>query len=243
MMGIVALASEATTPFPAPIPGNEPFVVDGGFAQRATEDAVEAAQEAGDAIATIRIRNAGVVPLGSFETMAGAEMPVRLMVDTMTEEGRGNAVEVRLTVDPALATTELSLYASMTNTRAVDTRRVFERFFTNYISGVISLGHQGEYGQAVQVAARIPVPEDFDLNYFVFHTFDYRTNTYRAFTPDSVRLCANGFLHFTTERGGDVIITTGPLTLRPAYLVREVEDGAVAEVTDSAAGESTDDDE
>ena len=209
----IALISASITPISAPIPGNEPIIVHAGFARRAIEDAVETAREAGADIATVRIRSVGKVPLESLQTMAAADMPVRFHADSMDEDGRGRSVDVRITLDPALSTQDLNLYASTTNARAIQTTRVFERFFDNNVR-VISLGQQGSFGQEVTVAARIPVPAGFNLYNFAFYSYDRERNQYYRFTPGSIQLDTGMYLHFTTMLAGDIIITTSPLVRR-----------------------------
>ena len=214
VVGIVPI-SAPITPISAPVPGNEPIIVHGGFAQRAIVDAVAKAQEAGDSVATVRIRNAGLVPLDSLETMAGAGMPVRFQADSMDEDGRGRSVDVRITLDPALSTQDLNLHASTTNAQAMQTKALFTRFFDNYFS-VISFAQQGSFGQEVRIAARVPVPADFNLYNFYFYSYDRQSNTFRRFTSDSLRFDSNEFFHFTTTLGGDIIISTAPLVRRQA---------------------------
>jgi len=131
----------------------------------------------------------------------------------MTTDNR--RVEVRITLNPALSTQNLNLSASTTNAQATQTKSRFERFFSNSNINVINLGQQGSFGQSVTIAARIPIPADFNLNNLHFYSYDRASNSYRRIiNPAPMRLDSNGYLHFNTTLGGDIIITTSPLVRR-----------------------------
>ena len=162
-----------------------------------------AIQNAADgATPAIRLVNPGNVSLATMQAAAGAAggSPIRFNGDSLL----GAAIDVRVIVNPTLATKDVDLSASMTSPTAVSVRNLFERHFGSPIT-VISLGQQGDFGMEVRIAARIN-PE-LDVENLYFYSFSRETNTFRRFAPDTVRMDANGFLHFNTTLAGDIIIS------------------------------------
>ena len=191
-------------------PANTPVNVTRAAAVASTNDAIAAARAAGSANAAARLRNPGEISLSLLQTMARmanqAGMTLRLQADSMTADNR--AVDVRITLDPAQSTQDLNLSASTTNTQATRTKNTFTRFFNNDVM-VVSLGQQGGFGQQVRIAARL----DSNLNTenLVIYAYDRATNSYRQIREPNIRLDANGYIHFDTTLGGDIMISDGPL--------------------------------
>ena len=123
-----------------------------------------------------------------------------ISADSLTTAG---SVDVRIILSPANAASSLNLSASTTSARAVRTQNRFQNHFGGTFS-VISLGQQEDFGMEVTIAARISPALDAD-NLF-FYSFSRESNTFRRFTPSSVWMDDNGFLHFTTTMAGDIVI-------------------------------------
>ncbi|MCL2857954.1 MAG: hypothetical protein FWE19_09650 [Oscillospiraceae bacterium] len=87
----------------------------------------------------------------------------------------------------------------------------FERSFSNNFAAV-SFGHTGVFGTEIRVAVTVDL---FGLNTgnLMLFAHDLDTNTYTQILTVP-RVDSNGFLHFTTPVGGDIIITDAPLARR-----------------------------
>ena len=132
-----------------------------------------------------------------------------LQADSLNAQS--NAVNVRITLDPAQFTRGMNLYASTTNARATQTAGMFRQFFTNDLMAV-SLGQQGNFGQDVLVAARLS--PDMDTANLVFYTYDREANRFTLIANPNARVDSNGFVHFNTGVGGDIVISNGALARR-----------------------------
>ena len=124
---------------------------------------------------------------------------------------RSWSVDVRITLNPAQSTQDLNLSASTTNAQATRTTNTFTRFFSNDVM-TVSLGQQGGFGQTVTIAARLN-PE-FNTDNLTFYAYDRETNTYRQIREPNYRIDSNGYVHFDTAMGGDIIISNEALARR-----------------------------
>jgi hypothetical protein len=134
-------------------------------------------------------------------------MPIQ--ADSMA--ATGNAVDVRITINPALATSGLNLSASTTNAQAQATNNLFDRWFSNNTM-TVSLGQQGSFGQNVRIAAQLA--HNFNTSTLVFYSYDRVANTFVQIPAPNVFIDANGYVHFTTALAGDIIISQGALARR-----------------------------
>ena len=125
----------------------------------------------------------------------------------------GNVVDVRLNIKkPELVTKDLLVSAHTTGNIVNRRKALFEKWFANKIA-VIHFDQSGEWGQAVNVAARIDL-SGMDTNNLVFYAYDSASNSYRRITSPAYWIDKNGYLRFTTEYAGDIIISEGVLTRR-----------------------------
>ncbi len=178
-------------------------------AATASVNAALAAARAGGAGggATARLLNPGNIALATLQSMAtlAGDTPLRVNADSMN----GAAVDVRITINPALATVALDLSASTTNEAARRTDTLFEQYFSNDLM-TVALGQQGGFGMPVDIAAKLdPALNTTNL---IFYNYDPATNTYRQIAAPAYWVDVNGYVHFTTDQGGRIIISDGPLT-------------------------------
>ena len=92
---------------------------------------------------------------------------------------------------------------------AADGKTIFEKWFSNDVA-VVSFGQQGSFGQPVEVAVKVD-PIVMDIHNLVFYSYDSKTNTYKRIEKPAYWIDGNGYLHFTTEFAGDIIISEGAL--------------------------------
>jgi len=206
-----AATTGRTTTAPAPPPAVARAITPAG-AQTLVSQALQAAGP--EATPSIRLTNPGVVDLASLQAVASAAQGRDIVInaDTLLLRPAGD-VDVRIRLNPALATTGVNLSGSTISTGAIATQNFFQQHFTNTVS-VVSLGQQGDFGMEVRIAARVDVPAGFNLQNLRFHSYDRAENRYRSFTPSALSVCSSGFLHFTTSMAGDIVITTSALERR-----------------------------
>ena len=193
---------------------NAPQNVTPQAARNAVNHAVQAAKSAGTSSATAKIQNPGEISLSALKSMANSAAQagmeqLRLQADSMTANNRG--VDVRITLDPALATTDLNLSASTSNAQATRTTNTFTRFFNNDVM-TVSMGQQGSFGQTIRIAAKIV--EGLNTDNLHFYAYDPVANKYTRIATPNYRIDANGFVHFDTSVGGNIVISDGPLVRR-----------------------------
>ncbi|MCL2589066.1 MAG: InlB B-repeat-containing protein, partial [Oscillospiraceae bacterium] len=92
------------------------------------------------------------------------------------------------------------------------TRSHFERFFSNDLR-VVQFDHAGAFGQSVRAAARVDLT-GMDAENLRFYNYDRAANTFRPIAAPNYRVDANGFLWFSVEQGGAVVISDGALARR-----------------------------
>ena len=153
-----------------------------------------------------------------FPNSSGAVItapPEQAALRTSLQNGRfradniiGGAVSVRVSV-PEGTEGGLNFAASLISARANAVRNIFAKWFDNEIA-VISFEQADDWGQAAEIAAKIDL-SGFDTSNLVFYSYNRATNTYRRIAAPSYRIDANGYLHFTTELAGDIIISNGAL--------------------------------
>lgn len=128
--------------------------------------------------------------------------------DTMED----SAVQVRVYVkNPSAITSDLLVSGYVKGPEVDSTNSLFERYFSNSVR-TIHLDQTGSWGQAVEIAARVHL-DGMDVTKLVFYSYDKATNTYRLIEKPAYWVDTNGYLHFTTQYAGDIVISEGPLTL------------------------------
>ena len=189
---------------------NTPVAVTMSAAINATQSAVQAARALGADFAFVRLSNPGLVLLDIFRSiMSSAGMDVIIFADSITADGR--AVDVRISFNPALATSDLNLHASTANRDAFITQSIFETFFDNTFT-VINLAQEESFGKPVRIAVRIDPGLNFET--LVFYVYDWVENTYHQISDPNIWVDRYGYIHFTTVLSGDIVITDRPLAPR-----------------------------
>ncbi len=184
-----------------------PSPVTAAAATAAATAAVEAARSSGSGTATANLRNAGEISLPALQAMANTagDTPLALQADTLV----GNAVDVRITLDPALATSSLNLSGSTQSAGAAAVSSLFERFHSNNVM-TVALGQQGNFSQPVEVAAKLEA--GLDTQTLVFYVYDPANNSYTRILSPAYWVDVNGYVHFTTQLAGYIVISDGELT-------------------------------
>jgi len=138
-----------------------------------------------------------------------ARLAGRRVVEARFDSMNGGAVDVRLYIDPSAVTKDLNVSASTSNQAAKSTKAKFEKTFSNKIA-VISFGQKGDFGTTINVAAKVDLT-GFDTDNLNFYSYDNATNKYKRIATPKYSIDKNGYLKFSTELVGDIIITDKPL--------------------------------
>lgn len=176
-------------------------------ATSAVKAAVQSARASGTSTATARLHNPGKISYTALQDMvAASSLSLKVYADTLTADGK--AVDVRLTLNPSAAKTDLNLSASTSNSNATACKDLFGRWFNNRVS-VVSLGQKGSFGQTVRIAAKLD--SGLDPENLVFYSYDNGKNSYSQIKNSEYRVDTGGYVHFNTELAGDIVISDGAL--------------------------------
>ena len=118
-------------------------------------------------------------------------------------------VDVRISINPALATIDLNLAGSTTSLRSGKTRTLFEKFFRNQIAAVISLSQKSDFGQPARICVKIS--SNIAIADLVFYSYNPETNLYTRIVNPEPYMDSNGYLHFTSVLANEIIISKGDL--------------------------------
>ena len=76
----------------------------------------------------------------------------------------------------------------------------------------VSLGQQGSFGQTVTIAAKFNTT--LNAQNLAFYVYDRTANTFRRIQSPNYRIDSNGYVHFDTAMGGEIVISDGALSRR-----------------------------
>lgn len=187
-------------------------VSSGGFVSPTTirTEAIEALKGAEDT-AILRTKNAESILASTLESLAGtarkAGKDIVLHADSFSLDGE---LIGRLYVEPAKLTrlkTELMLGISTAGAQSDFRKSQFNKVYTNNIA-VISCAQQGSFGANLKIAAKAGLPKN--TSNLTFYSYDLATNKCTKIET-AYRVDKNGYIHFTTDLAGDIIISDGPL--------------------------------
>lgn len=191
---------------PSPTASSEPYTVTSSYAitllRKATPDILTKAAKAGG---TISLKNYASVSAEALRAAASVtSSPINF--DTVY----GDRVVGRLTFRASSAANYsgeilTGVYCDIANTRNVVNH--FNDNFTNEMKVVLI--DQPSFSSPVEIAIKVGTMDVSDLYFYVY---DINTNSYDGISVSNVYKDTNQFLHFTTSRGGYIIISDGALT-------------------------------
>jgi len=205
------------TPRPVPNPTPQPANIGGKISEATVTSAVRAKAERGK-ITHTTFRGYTSVSANTLKA-ANTEMQkaggvVRLKFDTLSD-ANPKSVEGRMTVDPRNTTNvkgDIQLGVFTNDGATGDTRRAFENSFSNRFA-VIRAAHSGSYGMKVDFAVKTGSHLSNATNLFLY-SYNPKTAQYQLIQNPKISFDSNGFLHFTSSIGNDLIVSDGPLRSR-----------------------------
>ena len=141
----------------------------------------------------------------AWKLLSGYQFVARTVAD--------NSVQVQLTFpEPNKITADMKV-SGWVKGSVVDSRKAFfEKWFVSKLQ-VIHLEHTGSFGQPVEVAAKVDLT-GMDTTNLYFYSYDKEANSYKRIENPDYWIDENGYLHFTTELAGDIIVSEGMLEKR-----------------------------
>ncbi|MFV0401729.1 MAG: InlB B-repeat-containing protein [Oscillospiraceae bacterium] len=122
----------------------------------------------------------------------------------------GSAVQVQLTFsNPAKLTSDVKVSGSVKGASVESIKVIFGKWFPNKIQ-VVHLEQAGSFGQQVEIAAKVDL-SDMSTKALAFYAYDVKSNTYMRIANPAYWIDRNGYLHFTTDLAGDIVISEGTL--------------------------------
>gem|GEM_PF-2662453 len=120
------------------------------------------------------------------------------------------AVQVRVSIpEPGKAASDLLVSGYVKGGEVDRIRGYFEKWFKNKVR-VLHMDQAEPWGQPVEIAAKVDLT-GMDTSNLCFYSYDKATNTYRRIEKPAYWLDKNGYLRFTTELAGDIVVSEGPL--------------------------------
>jgi hypothetical protein len=162
----------------------------------------------------IPVKNAETLRAETIRLLAALSKNVgkNIVIDADTTDAKGKIL-VRIYADiTKLANVKhdiaLKGTADKTATKPITDR--FARYYSNTIA-VVSLAQKGSFGAKLEIAARVDLT-GLDKSKLIAYSYDSETNRIKLIKDAKIKVDKNGFVHFTTESGGEIIITDKPLT-------------------------------
>lgn len=148
--------------------------------------------------------------------------PIKVLKDAFQTFGKntvyfdsqvGKVVKVRVTLrEPEKITTDMMLSGFVEGTNVTAVKALFEKWYGNQFV-VIHLDQTGTWGQAAEIAAKVDLTGMNTKNLY-FYSYDKKANTYVVLTSPNYWIDTNGYLRFTSEYAGDIIVSDGKLAKR-----------------------------
>lgn len=193
-----------------PLPSTAPST---SQVSRTADTAIKEAVAAGSSSAVVSFRNITTLTAESIQSVAKKAEAAKTQATIHVDAIEGKSVVSRWYIDPAKAT---DLTGSIdldvrTDARGIArTENVFNTYFSNKLA-IVSLGQQGSYGMTLGLAVKVDLTQ-LDTSKLVFYSYNKATNTYAQITAPAYFIDSNGYLHFATSVGGDIVITDSALT-------------------------------
>jgi len=121
-------------------------------------------------------------------------------------KNEANGIQGQMTIDPKLAgdkdmDIQLGVYAGSAKTAAAKEKA---RELLGSRADVVVLEHQGALGMTVKVAAKVELAETGEA--LALYRLNSGTGGYELLPDQACQIDSNGYLHFSTDQGGTVVI-------------------------------------
>jgi hypothetical protein len=141
---------------------------------------------------------------------AGVE-GLTIELDTVTADGKTLS---KITINAEIAAKlkgSVDFTVKLSGSEVSRASSVVERNFTNDFA-VVALGQKGAFGADIPMAVAVDLG-DLDTDNLLFYAFRQNSSVYTEVDTD-YEIDEDGFLHFVTPVGGNIVITDSPLASR-----------------------------
>lgn len=141
--------------------------------------------------------------------LASSVSPAKINFDTVNNK----SIEGRLTVTPtnvgagSIPTENLWLEVHTNKEKTGKAQKVFDTFYKNNTKVILCV--QQDYGMKVDIAAKVG---EMDTSNLYFYSYDVVNNKYSKMDISGGWVDSKGYLHFSTTKGGYIVVSEGPLT-------------------------------
>lgn len=159
-------------------------------------------------IETINIRNGRNLPKSAIDFLVKNKKSIT--ADTTLN----NKIVGRIYLNPQdmeKITSDFKLFISPDSDSVKFVKNKF-RFFKNEMV-FVHMEQKGDLGFNMNVAVKVDLSK-LNKDNLIFYAYNAETNTYKQLKDNEYFIDSNGFLHFTTNIGGDIVITDSPLELK-----------------------------
>ena len=176
-----------------------------------------AAKATGSAAVSTRVTNKDNIPLDVMQSVAqqAKNNGKTTTIHADTVDASGNIL-TRLYISPEKATKAVNVTARYDDTAVSAIRTMFNNHFKNKIAvmqlgyvGVLQPGQTRDIGMTVNVATKLSLA-GMDTTKLRIYTYDPSTGYYYPVVT-TYRIDTAGFLHFSINKSGYVIVSEGPL--------------------------------
>lgn len=183
--------------------------------KRAADTAIQEAVRAGADTAVVSFRNIPSLDAESIRIIAEKAEKEGVQPEIRVDAVRGNTVKSRWYINPEQAadlTGELNFEVETEESAVASTQATFNKYFSNRLV-VVSLGQRGSFGMTMKLAVK-PDLSGMDTGKLSFYAYDKLANMYVKIAAPAHYVDGNGYLHFSTSLGGDIVITESPIARR-----------------------------
>jgi hypothetical protein len=181
------------------------------------DTAAQAAAASGSDSANVRVRDVESISAAELQAMfeASSAKGLKAKYTADTTDFSRNVIQGRSEINPALAVKLGKDVLLGVRTDSVATQRAlatFEKYYRNPIR-VVSLAHEGSFGMTVKISAKFNM-DGINLGNLRLYAYDGENDSVKPIASPKSYIDSNGYLHFTTIYGGDIVISDGPLNRR-----------------------------
>ena len=207
------LAGSNTASTVAPVTRNSNTAVTSPLTQAAAKtafnQAVSLAKSKGIKEANVHLQNISVISSEILNRFASDMEKSDLQGVITADFIKNGIVEVRFSIPVSAAASLKKDFNLSLKQNGDQVQANFAKYYRNR-TAVIPLAQEGGFGVPVSVAARISLPHAKAENLY-FYSYDPAANSYRQIVQSQVFFDVNGYLHFVTEEGNNIIISDGAL--------------------------------
>jgi hypothetical protein len=161
----------------------------------------------------IPVKNAETLKAETIRFLAALSKNVEknIVVDADTTDAKGK-IFVRIYADIsklAGVKHDIALKGTVDKNATKPITDRFAKYYSNKIA-VVSLAQKGSFGAKLEIAAKIDLT-GLDKSKLIAYSYDSKTNKFKLIKDAKIKVDKNGFIHFTTETGGEILITDKPL--------------------------------